>query len=360
MNKILFIIAIIAFSFIKVTAQSYTLPFGVSLCGAEFGTDNLPGVYNTNYIYPDKNEIEYFAKKGVSVMQLPIRWERIQKRLGGPLDQAELAHITRFLNDCANAGVMVVLNMHNFARYKINNVEYIIGSNEVPVSAFKDVWTKIAASLTNFQNIYALDIMNEPHDMGKFSWFYAAQEAINGIREVNSNIYIMIEGESYSNAANWTRFNDALKGLVDPADNIIYNAHCYFDNDFSGKYAKSYDESRVNEQTGVEYVKPFVNWLKANGKKGFVGEFGIPKNDKRWLTVLDNFLNYLTANHISGSYWAAGPWWKSYPLSLHPVAGNDQPQMAVYAKYLQNAASVATNNSPANYGISSPLSGATR
>ncbi len=344
MKHLIILLSIAVLSLVKVSAQYNALPFGVSLCGAEFGTENLPGTYGVNYIYPDKTEIKYFAKKGVTVMQMPFRWERIQKTIGGPLDITELSYMKRFLTDCAASGVMVVLNMHNFARYKINNVEYIIGSQEVPVAAFKDFWKKMAFALRSFDNIYALDIMNEPHDMGQYSWFNAAQEAIKGIREMNKDIYVMVEGESYSNAATWAVNNDQLKYLKDPADNIIYNAHCYFDNDYSGTYAKSYDESNINPQTGVNYVAPFVNWLKANGKKGFVGEFGVPKNDGRWLVVLDNFLNYLTTNGISGSYWAAGPWWKNYPLSLHPVAGNDQPQMGVYAKYLQGGGAVASAN----------------
>ncbi len=343
MKHLIVILAIIVLSLAKGSAQYNVLPFGVSLCGAEFGTESLPGTYKVNYIYPDKAEIQYFAKKGVTVMQLPFRWERIQKSIGGLLDPTELTYMKKFLSDCAASGVMVVLNMHNFARYSMNNVEYIVGSPEVPVLAFRDVWKKIAFALRGFENIYALDIMNEPHDMGQYSWFNAAQEAINGIREVNKNIYVMVEGENYSNAPTWADNNDALKNLKDPSDNIIYNAHCYFDNDFSGKYAKNYDESNITPQTGVKYVTPFINWLKANGKKGFVGEFGVPKNDGRWLVVLDNFLQFLTVNGISGSYWAAGPWWKSYPLSLHPIAGNDQPQMSVYGKYLQGTNAVAVN-----------------
>ena len=345
MKHIITLIAIAILSLVKVNAQYNVLPFGVSLCGAEFGEENLPGTYNVNYTYPDKAEIKYFAKKGVTVMSLPFRWERVQKSMFGALDIIELGRMKTFLNDCAANNVMVVMNMHNFARYKMNNVEHIIGSQEVPVAAFKDFWKKMAFSFKNFDNIYALDIMNEPHDMGQYSWFTSAQEAIKGIREANRDVYIMVEGESYSNAATWDQVNNQLKYLKDPADNIIYNAHCYFDDDYSGTYAKSYDQTFVNAQTGVENVKPFVNWLKANGKKGFVGEFGVPKNDGRWLVVLDNFLQYLTANGISGSYWAAGPWWKNYPLSLHPIAGNDQPQMSVYAKYLTNGASVASNTS---------------
>ena len=36
----------------KSFSQTNILPFGVSLCGAEFGTETLPGLYNKNYIYP--------------------------------------------------------------------------------------------------------------------------------------------------------------------------------------------------------------------------------------------------------------------------------------------------------------------
>jgi len=350
MKNLFFIFFSLSLCWVKAYPQTSILPFGVSLCGAEFGTESLPGLYNKNYIYPQKSEINYFADKGVSLMQLPFRWERVQRQLYAPLDVQEVARIKKFLTDCANAGVMVVLNMHNFARYKINGQEFIIGSPQVPVKAFKDVWKKLAQELKPFNNIYGLDIMNEPHDMGNYSWFDIAQETINTIRQVNKDVAIMVEGESYSNAVNWPIFNDRLKYLKDPSDNLVYNAHCYFDNDNSGRYEQSFDQANITARTGIHKVKPFIDWLKVNGKRGFIGEFGVPKNDNRWLTVLDNFLKYLTANNISGSYWAAGQWWKSYPLSLHPVAGNDQPQMSIYAKYLQNPATnpaLTVNNSVA-------------
>ncbi len=344
MKSLLLFIVSMCFYVVATFAQSSVLPFGVALCGAEFGTENLPGLYNKNYIYPQKSEIEYFANKGVALMQLPFRWERIQHNLYGELDQEELNRMKIFLQNCDSAGVHVILNMHNFGRYKINGVENIIGSPSVPVSAFKDVWKKLTFELKSFDNIYGLDIMNEPHDMAPYSWFATAQETILAIRQINTEVPIMIQGESYSNAANWAKFNDALKNLNDPYNRLVYNAHCYFDNDNSGRYQFSYDAYGASEQTGIEKVKPFIDWLKENGKRGFVGEFGVPKNDTRWLPVLDNFLKYLTANDISGSYWAAGQWWKNYPLSLHPVAGNDQPQMAVYEKYLQNTTNASSTN----------------
>src|SRR5690606_34479588 len=86
---------------------------------------------------------------------------------------------------------------------------------------------------------------------------------------------------------------------------------------------------------GVDRVTEFVEWLDEKGAKGFIGEYGVPGNDSRWLTVLDNFLAYLDANGVSGTYWAGGPWWGSYQLSCEPTNNytTDKPQMSVLEDY---------------------------
>ncbi len=59
----------------------------------------------------------------------------------------------------------------------------------------------------------------------------------------------------------------------------------------------------------------FVDWLKANGLKGFIGEFGVPSNDARWLEVQKNALDYMNANGLDGTAWAGGAWWpESYAM----------------------------------------------
>lgn len=318
-------------------AQLSSPSFGITLCGAEFGQNNLPGTLNTHYTYPTTNEIDYFVSKGAKIIQLPVRWERVQRTLGGPLDVREIGLINKFIDDCAVRGIMVTLIMQNYGRYKINNVEYIVGSPQVTRANYKDVWKKLAAVLQNKKNIFAFSIMSEPHDMENYSWFESAQQAILAIREVDKTHTIIVDGDNYSGPETWVKYNDRLKYLIDPANNMMFNAHCYFDEDRSGTYARSYEASGANEMTGVNRIKPFVDWLKINNKKGFVGEFGIPKNDKRWLVVMDNFLQYLIDNGIGGCYWAAGRWWKDYQLSIEPSNG-DQPQMYVYAKYLTQSA----------------------
>ena len=316
-------------------SQNSNLTFGVTLCGAEFGDNNLPGTLNVNYVYPQAQEVSYFASKGSQIIQLPFRWERVQKKLGGPLDPTEVAMITKFVDECASRNIKVTLVMQNFGRYKINNVEHVVGGPVATSSYFRDFWKKMAMAMMNKYNVFAFSIMSEPHDMKPYSWFDAAQQAIYGIRSVDRETTILVDGDNYSGPETWAKYNDDLKFLVDPANRLMFNAHCYFDDDRSGQYKKSYDQSGVDEMTGVKRMKPFLDWLKRNNLKGFVGEFGVPKNDQRWLRVLDNFLKYLTDNGIGGCYWAAGPWWKNYPLSIEPNGNADQPQLVLYSKYLQ-------------------------
>jgi len=79
---------------------------------------------------------------------------------------------------------------------------------------------------------------------------------------------------------------------------------------------------------------PFLTWLTERKACGFLGEYGVPDDDPRWLVVLDKFLNALEAAGVGGTYWAAGPWWGDYPLSVEPRNGRDRPQMKVLTKYI--------------------------
>jgi endoglucanase len=167
-------------------------------------------------------------------------------------------------------------------------------------------------------------------------WFQIAQEGIYAIREYDTHTPILIDGDSFATARNWVAVSDNLRTLNDPADNLIYTAHCYFDHDSSGEYSKSYDNSGANEQTGVNRLKPFVEWCQQYGLRGFVGEYGIPDDDTRWLTVLENALAYLKENGIGGTYWSAGHRWGDYKLAVHPTNNyqTDRPQMASLVKDL--------------------------
>lgn len=315
------------------TAQNGGRPFGINLCGGEFEELTLPGVYGKNYAYPSDADIEYFYQQGFQLMTIPFKWERIQHTLGGALDEQNLHELKRVLLYCAPRNIKVILSMHNFGRYRIDKTEHIVGSDTVTRAHFSDVWKKIALHFSDVKNIYGYEIMSEPHNMGQFDWFTTAQEAINSIRLVDKKNTLIISGDNYANAEHWRQYSDILKNLVDPNNNLVYDAHSYFDKNYSGRYTESYDSSGANEYTGILRIMPFVRWLKDHNKRGFVGEYGVPDNDLRWFKVLDNFLKYLSENNINGCYWAAGARWEKYPLSVQPFVQSDRPQMEVLLQH---------------------------
>lgn len=314
-------------------AQTKGIPFGINICGAEFEEKTLPGILNQDYAYPSENDIEYFYQQGFQLITVPFKWERVQNIPGGDLNQENIDEIRRVLLYCAPRNIKVILTMHNFGRYRIAETDHVVGGKTVTRNHFTDFWMKMARALKDVKNIYGFEIMSEPHDMGDFDWFTTAQEAINGIRTIDKKTSIIISGDNYANAEKWWQYSDVLKNLTDPINSIIYDAHCYFDKNYSGRYAESYENSGVDEYTGVMRIMPFVRWLKDNNKQGAIGEYGIPDNDLRWLKILDNFLKYLSENNINGSYWAAGSRWDKYPLSVQPFAQEDRPQMEVLLRY---------------------------
>ncbi len=118
--------------------------------------------------------------------------------------------------------------------------------------------------------------MNEPHDAVE-QWPVAAQHGIDAVRDVDRARPILIEGNGWSSSYLWPRYNAKLLGLKDPADNLIYSAHVYFDNDGGGKYLKK-DMTDFDPDVGIRRVEPFITWLKQHGKRGHIGEFGVPDN----------------------------------------------------------------------------------
>lgn len=300
---------------------------GVNLASAAFG-GVYPGVLGTHYGWPQADDLDYHKARGMELIRLPFRWERVQQTLYGPLDPAELGRLDAFLDLAEQRGMLVIPDLHNFGRYTINGTQHIVGSPEVPRSAFADVWNRLTAHLKHRDCIWAWGIMNEPYAMGSHTWKTTAQLGINAVRAHDLTRPILIGGDGYSGAHSWLKYSADLHELVDPANDLIFEAHQYFDSDHSGRYVGSYDAEGAYPDAGIDRLAPFVGWLRQHGLRGFIGEYGVPDDDPRWLVVLDRTLAYMKANNLPGTYWAAGPRWGSYKLrsNIRP-AHDESPQM---------------------------------
>ncbi len=177
--------------------------------------------------------------------------------------------------------------------------------------------------------LWGYGIMNEPHDLGAHTSRDTAQYAVNCIRSVDTRHPVILPGDGYSGASRWLTHGADLALVNDPADNVVFEAHQYFDADGTGLYQKTYDADGANPGVAVAHLSPFVQWCREHGVRGYLGEFGVPDTDPRWLTILQNAIDHLVPNRVAATYWAGGPWWGDYALSTEPRRAHDEaPQMA--------------------------------
>ncbi|WP_217474964.1 glycoside hydrolase family 5 protein [Stutzerimonas stutzeri] len=306
---------------------------GINLAGAEFGTDvALPGVYLKQYIYPGEADFKRYAERNLKLVRLPFRWERIQPRLNAELDRAELGRLLTTLDHARKYGMQVILDMHNYYRY----YGKMIGSSEVPVSAFADSWQRIARQVAKHPAVYGYGLMNEPHTTNG-QWPAAALAAAKSIRSIDAQHWVIIAGDRWSSAFHWPSYNTRLVSdpwMRDAKNNLMFEAHLYFDQDYSGYYTNRNEV--YDPMIGVIRAKPFVEWLSRYRLRGFIGEHGAPDYSPSAIAATDNLLRYLGQHCIPSTYWAAGPWWNDYALSLDVKNGKPRPQLPILLKHAAN------------------------
>ena len=298
---------------------------GINLAGAEFGKGR--GVHGKDYIYPSQETIAYFAGKGFNAARLPFKWERLQPRLNRGFDKAERARLAGTVKALRAAGMTVILDPHNYAYYD----EQQIGSAAVPDAAFADFWRRLAEDYKDDGGVQ-FGLMNEPHDVPATQWLASANAAIAAIRGTGAKNRVLVPGTIWTGAHSWEGERDGgangtvMLGVADPADNYAYEVHQYLDDDFSGRA-----RACTRADDAVRALERFADWLKRNGKRGFLGEFG-GSAEPTCLDGLSRMAALVDASPdlwTGWAYWAGGDWWPAdEPLNIQPAGGGDKPQLA--------------------------------
>lgn len=332
---------------------------GVSLAGAEFGdqrkwfSNKNSGKFNVDYIFPGDETIRFFANHDVDFFRLPILWERVQPQLSQPLDPFYLNKIIKFCDQSHRRGIKVIIDLHNYGRYRLHEGDqsrtFVIDQvveNKTPVSRadFADVWKRLAQELTNHPAVIGYGLMNEPHTMGNSNWKAISQNAVSAIRSVDKETHILIAGEHWSSAEKFTSSNGSRAWIDDPSKRIIYEAHLYFDHDSSGRYQRSFESELKKDRRMLERaqdrLQPFLKWCKETNSHGIIGEVGCPAN-ANWKPLLEHTINSCLKENIPVCYWAAGPWWGDYRLSVQPAENQTDTQrsnqLAPQWRWLVNA-----------------------
>ena len=288
---------------------THAIEFGINAAGLEFGSKH--GTYGIDYVAPDKT----YGDRGFTTVRLPFSWERIQHAPYNNLDLADLRYIDEYIDKANNQGIHVLLDMHNYGRF----YGRVVNPYELAYA-----WRLLAQRYKGKNVSYG--IMNEPHDFprGKEEWKEMAQASIFSIRSVDTETPIVVGGYSWSGAWTWEENSSNLASLE--GDNLIFEAHQYFDQNGSGNA----DSQCV---AGGERLDPFVNWLRNTGNKGIIGEYGVA-GDPQCLNSLRSALNTMSDADdviVASYYWAGGPWWGGYKFSIEDP---DSKQMQVISEFM--------------------------
>ncbi len=330
------------------------LPFvGTSLSGAEWNV-TTDGVTRGGYhVYPDANYVPgydspaTFAAAGMTIFRFPIDWENVQPVLGQPFDPGEFLKVTTTVADLTALGVIVVIDLHNYARYDGN----VVGSAQVPSTALADFWSRMAKGYADNPRV-AFDLMNEPHDMPTEQWASAANAAIAAIRSAGAKNLVFVEGNGWTGADSWSQdwygTPDAtvMLTIADSADNYVFEAHQYLDPQSTGG-----SDTCQSATIGSERVQPFTDWLRQNKKRGFLGEFNGGANATCYAALTD-LLDYLDGNadvYLGWTWWASGPEWGSSPRVLEPGRDDYQPYLQVLQPHF-HALGTDSGSTPADAG----------
>jgi len=316
---------------------------GVNLAGAGFGSERIVkggsrGRHGIDYVFPVEpfapgyQSPGYFVAKGMNAFRLSFLWERVQPKLGAPLDADEAARLVDATDRLLKLGAWVVLDLHNYARYE----DTLIGTYTVTTGEFAEVWGRLAPLFKDKDRVL-FGLMNEPHDMATETWVDAANAAIGAIRATGAKNAILVPGNGWSAAHKWYSSSygkpnaDALLAIVDPLDNVAFEAHLYLDANSSGTSG-----SCVSEKIGVERLQPFAHWLSEHRKRGFIGEFGAGRSDVclAALSAMAASMRTRLDIYLGWTYWAAGPWWPDDYFSLLDPRAGEAPQMTALRPYL--------------------------
>ena len=307
---------------------------GVNLAGAEFAPTVLPGTYQVDYEYPTHGEVDHFFTRGARVFRLPVLWERVQPALGAALDATELARVDDFVSYTTASGARVVLDLHSFGAYR----GLVVGvAPSAPPSAFADVWSRLAQHFSGNDRVL-FGLSSAPLGTQPATWLGVANAAIAAIRKTGAMNLVLVPGGGAADASLWDAAGDGgassnaatMLGVVDPASNYVYQLSQFLDGDGSGTSGTC-----VSATIGSDRLQTVIAWLRTNKQRGFLAEFGAG-SDATCLAAISDLLAAVDASRevwVGWTYWAGGPLWGAYPLSIEPANGVDAPQLAAIAGY---------------------------
>jgi aryl-phospho-beta-D-glucosidase BglC (GH1 family) len=314
-------------------------PFrGINVAGAEFSSLGVPA-------FEKRQSFAFLASRGYSVVRIPFLWESMQPTLSGDLAPAAMDKLQSAITDAADAGLSVILDVHNYAIYDGRTYG---DPGSFTEADFADLWRRLAETFRSEPAVVGYGLMNEPRALptvngvsGNLRWQHAQQAALDAIRATGDTTCVMVSGYTAGTMGGWlnTTHGQPEPYITDPADNFRWEAHHYWDVGSTGKYMTTYSDAvstgfgtsqgdAVRTRTYFE-LNQWIEWLEKYDQKGFIGEFGWPSSENAgseadaaaWNSLAEMYLNRIDAadpDLVWTTAWATGARWSArYSLQFY-------------------------------------------
>ncbi|SER50612.1 endoglucanase [Pseudomonas lutea] len=307
--------------------------FCVNIGQAGGGETVLPGKAGTNYFWASAAQIKRWAGYGAKKARVGIAWERIQRKLFGPLDPGYSKELLDNIKLHGKVGLKVLVDVHNYVGYSTTNTaanRQKIGTAAVPHGALADVDAKIVALIKSdpeaYAAFYGIDLCNEPVGIPSVDvWVKEAQLCIDAIRKIDMECAIAVESFDWATTASFkAKGNEKLFTLKDPANRIEIHTHLYMDENAGGGYG----HDNIAPQVGVNRMKECIALCKKAGFKHCLGEVGAPGFMPNALAALKNALIYARDNGSDCYAWWATETAKENIMSLE--ADRNKPALDAF------------------------------
>lgn len=300
------------------------LPRWVTLSGLELGADKpdfcneAPGKLGEDFFIHRRPSFERVAEEGYAGVRIPFCWERLQPRLGGPLDPGGIQDLRYMISAADRLDRKVLLAMHNAGRYRIpvdgapvacGLDEQVGGSVRVYAEHFVEFWSRMSHALCGLPNLQGYSLMSAASGLPPGTWQMIAQSVIDIIREDRNDIPIYVAGNHLARASTWIQDNPETPWIEDPQGQIVYETRCALDHDESGRYEHSYAEERGRDPDIADRcrsrLQPFLDWLAGTGASGFVTDFSLPRDEDGWSLMLPKVLEAMQRSNVVSLCWSA-------------------------------------------------------
>ena len=292
---------------------------GANWFGAE-GEGRAPdGLWTHNITF----YLDFLVRNGFNAVRLPFALDNVMADQGPQehMIKAEhqlrgasyLAMMERVVDLAASRGLLILLDLHRLQakRWADAGLWYAEG---ITGDTVKEAWDRIQARLCSRWNVFAADVLNEPHGAKWDDWAAAASSIGNFILSKCMRWVIFVEGVGHEGTEETAEFFWG-ENLVDAGRNpvmlltknkLVYSPHAYGPGDGSEAHHMPYfDEKDFPANMEARWRRHF-GYLQRTGATIIVGEWGgfFKGKDHHWQEA---FRDFLLRYELGSFYWSLNP-----------------------------------------------------